>query len=1793
MQKVASFRIKGMQRDLSAASFTPDYTYENKNIRLTPSEDNTLGSIINERGNKELEINGIGVIAGVPIGEAVLGEDLVLFTSGSDEYKKANIDKYENLTIDGITQDSDTQNVEFEISSMDEDRIYKFWFNSKDELQGVKLFEGDLNFDYTHPIEAIAFYENTDIRKVYWTDSLNMPRVINIAAGADTISKWTNKSFDFIKTLELKENVTITRNDSSNGMFAPGVIQYAFTYFNAYGQQSNIFYTSPLYYISFYDRGAAGDEKVNCSFDITIKNLDYKFDYVRVYSIQRTSINDVGYCKKVIDIKVPNEEKVVKSTSTEKPFSINIGPNRVDELELIYKDGSTSKLKDYCVYYEDGTTPHINYLSLYCYIKHYYVSISNTESFDTDNIVGLKVDGYFTIKFDVDNIPIDTTIAVNVVYNTNTGEVTISGNSDNVSQYNIQYYDRPSIQFNDNGLIGEMVDPTQLLYIGGNPIVVETINQKDNTLFLGNIKYTPCKATITKEELLGNQTIIFKNSKRVDNTNCYGSYYKYNLQINKSSEDIKTFKYNEYYRFGVQFQDIYGRWSQPVFLQDLKNDKHPEYKIVSDDNYQYRGNGNFYDNLFSKGLKDLSLTYDSGKGGSWNSYIYLPEAQLTINKDTLTKLYSQGFVKIRPVIVYPSINDRECICQGVLCPTVFNARDRIDNSPFAQPSWCYRPNSPFDIANDTIYQCNKNSNGTTVVYSKKDYRPLNDSESQDQRGYFNFSTYSRGAITSNTGVVRSRQIIGSNITYDDYRLRNHGSWVEFLHAQCLGSTSWDRDLLANTVENPRFNVRFAIPELETQFLVSNWAFTKTDVEMEQDYADNYFVDQSIVTLHSPELEWDTEVQNLDLSKLKLRIVGMVPITGFYGDIDIQASTGLIPVKDTDGNLVKMPFGFNKQQVGALNKLGRKHVSGYIWEYDLDAYNTSFLGWRSLSYGDFWFDGPGSKSGGTKWQNTEYRYKTYLWSKTGSLTGAVADSSGNIASKLDKKKISNVRFSCNTAYIDISKIWTPEFGISGAKLWNSTNQTLIKIPAPKNSKLSDIIYYGNIDKLQNYSLDKNNIELSSSLYKNGYDTVFQTLKAFNADTGETDGISGYDRAFTFEVNTEGYNYQRMYYPWTDKSERGYFYRTYGDSKHTEPVRIKYKSTPHAVIALNYSDGTKNIAYGRQCILPSIRDNYIKEDTDCWSTDKPLVQVENSAQSGNGIARIIEYETYENGKSYTPIWGRGSDNIKHIVKSNAIAINSRTVDFTQGNFKGYGYAWDRNCTGIYNPIIETGIMGPSPYSYSIQFGFLWLGELYRDEANITNRFGGNTAEAIQNNQWLPCGEPVDIISYSGKVKEYTTVIWSEGDTYYQRYDNLKTYPYTLEDINSVTDILSFMVETRINLDGRYDKNRGSLSALVTTPANFNFMNEIYSQKNNFFTYRITRDELSNFDNSITWTKTKTPGEDIDTWTNITLASILDLDGDKGSVNSIKRFNNELFAFQDRGLSQILYNDNMQFASTQGVPVEIGNSGKVNGKRYISSSIGCQNKWSICEGTSGLYFIDNISKSAFLFNGQLESISDKLGFKSWFNSEVTADIWNPVDFSNFVTYYDKINKDVLFINRDNCLAFSELAGQFSSFYSYEKTPYFNYLGDKGIAINTQGLSPIYKVWQHNAGEYNMFYGNYQPFYTTIVANPDMQMDKVFNNLEFRSDTWDNNSTLLNTTFDTLYTWNEYQKGELNLNTVKGRPSSLKQKFRIWRTNIPRSSENYRDRMRNPWLYLKLSMNKKNTNKTILHDMNVYYFE
>jgi len=42
-------------------------------------------------------------------------------------------------------------------------------------------------------------------------------------------------------------------------------------------------------------------------------------------------------------------------------------------------------------------------------------------------------------------------------------------------------------------------------------------------------------------------------------------------------------------------------------------------------------------------------------------------------------------------------------------------------------------------------------------------------------------------------------------------------------------------------------------------------------------------------------------------------------------------------------------------------------------------------------------------------------------------------------------------------------------------------------------------------------------------------------------------------------------------------------------------------------------------------------------------------------------------------------------------------------------------------------------------------------------------------------------------------------------------------------------------------------------------------------------------------------------------------------------------------------------------------------MDGKEYIQDNVGCTNKFAIKGTSSGLYFIDSVSKNLLMFNGQ----------------------------------------------------------------------------------------------------------------------------------------------------------------------------------------------------------------------------------
>ena len=1476
-KKLTGWKTKGMNRDLSVSAFNPEFAFENRNLRLATNEGNTLMSWVNEKGTEKIELKDIlstltikgnekyyeqekfeNIIHGTPIGTAVLGNRLILFTT--ENVKAPNSDDILHF-----------------------DRIYVLWYtDDKTKITGIQKYKGDLGFSVTNPIETLSNYESENIQKVYWVDGKNQPRLINIQNDYYEITDNTHYSyydyysptvFDFVNELELKETITVQKILGGNGMFAPGVIQYAFTYYNKNGQESNIFYTTPLYYISHADRGASPEDKVDNAFKIEVDQLDKNFDYLRIYSIQRTSIDGTPICKRIQDIYTRDAAKAEKKVS-----------------------------------------------------------------------------------------------------------------------------------YTDTGLSGDAIDPTELLYKGGESIIAGTLEQKDNTLFFGDIAlkrdndaYLRWRDTLKNENSNHSDYYSFTNASRsIMPTEVSTGIYSYGNQLTSKDEAGNTvpcagFKRGDYYRCGIQLQHKTGKWSDPIYLQEFQIENSPNIDPA-------------------------------------NGKITIPtiECHLYKGMDYLQDFYKAGYRKVRPVVVYPSIQDRITICQGVANPTMNTQRQReldtiagehFNGNLQGQASWFFRLSEPEDLT-----------------------------EYVDERG----------AVYPNPGIAKN----------DD--------------------TDAVIDYTSRYIENS------TTPGIYDLYNCKN--IRRVEIQGEFDPIDKFRIRRNdLITLNSPDIEFDTSLWNIDFSNIKrYRKVGDVGVTGVLSDINIQTETPTISNNSS---------GFYHAAFKSTSPHGI--VSGLFYDdFIVDDKPRDGVEGDGIK-----FEAYGREESSAKWM-------VYLWNKTGSLNNDInrPTDKGVQSSKLKKKIVSNLRVT-NTTWVE--NIEEPEGdNITGAiQLFTSDQDTIVKVDGQ--------IYKGNIDTLLvpnntdgmyfAYEVEKNEEKPLESKYRTTNFTSTAWWKTHSV-TGNTTEL-GYG---LYKLKKNDSNYE-----WSDLGEDynvGKYYIDLVAKK--EGVRMKYKSTPHMVIS-NSNQFTKTGVWDK-----------------VGGTDKPTL-----------------------------------------------------------------------------PILEIIRSVPS------------------------NIFGGTSPDALKENLWIPCGEPVAIDTK----ENYVTLNYDYGDTYYQRWDCLKTYAFTPEDENQVVEIGSFMLETHVNIDGRYDRNRGQSDNTVMSPRNFNLLNPVYSQLNNFFSYRIMPDDFYKVDaypNQITWSKTKESGADVDMWTNVTLASVLELDGDKGRVTSLQRLNNQLIAFQEKGISHILYNDNVQINSENGVPIEIANSGKVQGKDYKSDTIGCANKWSIINTPMGIYFMDSYNKSIFLFNGQLNNLSGSLGFNAWSKQNIPAvsSVWNPVDFDAFVSYYDKLNQDVLFINKDMALAYSERLGTFTSFYDYGKAPYFVNLEDTGIWINQSQIEnegqladPTYYLWKHQGGaDYCKFFDIQHPYWTVLIGNPEPQIDKIFTNLEFRAcvdgdGSVENEKFTPYLPFDYLETWNEYQHGLANIGIRNGHDlfkhhprdlsepkafdASLIRKFRTWRCDIPRSNASlerdeglncYRkdvrpqDRMRNPWLYLKLMKNANSSNKRAeIHDVVMTYFD
>lgn len=257
----------GMQKDLETPSASPTQAFNLVNLKVQNLDENIKNALVNERGTVKLE--------------------------------SLNLPKeIENSKIIGLIKCGSTTNVIFtDLSGYN--TIIRIDQKDKDSVITAKVLAQG-NFNFGNFIEGEFCYENSELQKIYWVDGKNILRYLNIERDGiitDPFYLSTAPTYKFDHRIKVERI-------QGGGQFHSGVIQYAFSYLIKNGPETSIVDYTPLYQVSEYSRGSKENELPSVSFKVSIHNPDTRFDYIRLYSILRTTKDAVPECKLVTDIKL-------------------------------------------------------------------------------------------------------------------------------------------------------------------------------------------------------------------------------------------------------------------------------------------------------------------------------------------------------------------------------------------------------------------------------------------------------------------------------------------------------------------------------------------------------------------------------------------------------------------------------------------------------------------------------------------------------------------------------------------------------------------------------------------------------------------------------------------------------------------------------------------------------------------------------------------------------------------------------------------------------------------------------------------------------------------------------------------------------------------------------------------------------------------------------------------------------------------------------------------------------------------------------------------------------------------------------------------------------------------------------------------------------------------------------------------------------------------------------------------------------------------------------------------------
>lgn len=1087
-----------------------------------------------------------------------------------------------------------------------------------------------------------------------------------------------------------------------------------------------------------------------------------------------------------------------------------------------------------------------------------------------------------------------------------------------------------------------------------------------------------------------------------------------------------------------------------------------------------------------------------------------------------------GVKAVRPVIAYLDGTQKRCLYQGFVTPTIYCEKERAEGQVYAKLS-------PFTR---TMKYWGAGGAYHPEWCAVNPLHVVGEGSKEGNCFYLNSNIFFGNVVINSSGIYTSMgyqmtadsvpNLIGSDASKGTYPASQHLAALGCTHDyNCELQTSWYyRDVAFKSALIPSTSG-------DGDSDVGDDADSDSEPVANQGVADvctnnnaGYFVDANAVTLHSPDVAADTTLP----ASGSAVIVGAVPMKGFASDASIVASTPKLSNVDTYSGTP----GFQHLSVGSVSGEGRcaMNLPNWVGAYASDDKDDMAHYWGVPPFG----------------------VDDYL-----NAEGGQANDSERVTSKLTYRQLANYRFSAMSEYFTEAK---PEYWGAGGfdiKAVDGQEETIERL--------------GDDGKLYKPAEDVVVAPPVNSMWTNG--PYYYRAAAPSGPVGvrSVSKFNCRDMSWQWAMYATIWLRRRLdfgptHYNYVNLNALVYSKGriTSGDDSYS-PGYWAHGGTVDGA-TLTYKGAT--ISGPERGDAKMLQSDYLFNYRD--DGDDKLV---NLGDNGSGH---VKFQSTDRPKSYTVRLKYCST--PHVVlrsKDGAPMPNygslaryaceqCEKLDASLYMGKGWKGGDELVSVGVsdkYDVDVSTWENKSLPAGDTDRRDSLWVMDVINNDGEP--KFDKATA------RWIVAGEAVEAGGADVEID------WLQGDWYYQRWDCLRSYPKSVEDKCQVVEIVSVMLETRRNLDGRYDSNAGQ-PFLQANPNNFCLINDSYTQENNFFSFTMPSDAdnvVESFPCQVAWSMPKSRNANIDAWTSFGALSFMDMDGDAGPVVKLTRFADNVYCFQPSAISIIPYNNRTQVTAEDGMPVELAASKIVGSKYTLTDKRGVTSNLAVTTTDSAIYFADELNRTLCALTQSIASLTDSLGFHSWARSLPSFSFRVFTEPSTGSILFDRIDGD------GSALSYKEQYQRFESFFDVGGSVVtFNARGDT-LAMHKDDLDNQgeYRMWRLGTGERNRFYGLNRPYWVDYLINGEGVTDKVFDVVEFSGDVLvDGVLSPMRSPYNMIRAYNEYQdSGWVKLDFKRYSPSLSKNLFRLWRTFVPRDASKKRpgkvaERMRNPWCHIVL---------------------